>query len=63
MDNEVREALEKVADSYDEFVDTYTGNLSGEPEKQELLLQWLEEHSDAMADDVMEYVDDLLLEL
>ncbi|MCD8082334.1 MAG: hypothetical protein LUE86_02115 [Clostridiales bacterium] len=63
MDDEVREALEQVPDAYDEFVDTYTGNLSGDSEKQELLLQWLEEHPDAMADDVMEYVDDLLLEL
>lgn len=61
MDEKVREALQKVPDAYEDFVNGYYNDLLGDEENQKKLLVFLKENPNAMTDDVMEYVDDVLL--
>lgn len=61
MDEQIREALKNVPDSYDDFVNCYTKDLRGKENMQKQLLDYLKQNPTAQTDDVMEYVDDVLL--
>lgn len=61
MDVQIKEALKSVPDSYDDFVNCYAKGLHGKEDKQKQLLDYLEQNPTAQTDDVMEYVDDVLL--
>lgn len=61
MDEQVRQALRNVTDSYDDFINCYTKDLKGDTEKQKKLLDYLRQNPDAKTDDVMDYVEDVLL--
>lgn len=61
MDEQIKEALKNVPDSYDDFVNCYTKDLHGKEDKQKQLLDYLKQNPKAQTDDVMEYVDDVLL--
>lgn len=61
MDEQIKEALKNVSDSYADFVDCYTKDLIGKADKQKQLLDYLKQNPTAQTDDVMEYVDDVLL--
>lgn len=61
MDDQIKEALKNVPDSYDDFVNCYAKDLKGNEDAQKKLLDYLQKNPDAQTDDVMEYVDDVLL--
>lgn len=61
MDEKIRKALENVSDSYEDFVNCYVKDLRGKEDEQKKLLKYLADNPNAKTDDVMEYVDDVLL--
>ncbi|MCD7826338.1 MAG: hypothetical protein LUH14_10325 [Clostridiaceae bacterium] len=61
MDEQIKEALRNISDSYEDFVNCYSKDLKGNEEKQRKLLDYLKNNPNAQTDDVMEYVDDVLM--
>lgn len=56
---ELRTLLEKVSDSYDDFVEGMMVYLKDDPENREKVTEYIQSNPDAKTDDILEYMDEL----
>lgn len=61
MHQKLREALESLPDSYSDFTESVYKDLRDSDENIQKLLVFIKENPGAQTDDVLEYVDDILL--
>lgn len=61
MQQKLREALANIPDAYSDFKESVYKDLRDSDENIQKLLDFIKENPDAQTDDVLEYVDDVLL--
>lgn len=61
MQQNLREALENIPDAYSDFTESVYKDLRDSDENIQKLLDFIKDNPDAQTDDVLEYVDDVLL--
>lgn len=61
MQQKLKEALENISDAYSDFTESVYKDLRDSDENIQKLLDFIKENPGAQTDDVIEYVDDVLL--